>query len=108
MVNIEKISETAMMIISYSGFAKSCYMEALHLAKTGKFSQADEKIKEGDENFVEAHHGHGELLQEEMEIQEPRVSLLMTHAEDQLMGAEITKTFTLELIDLYKDKDQGG
>ena len=104
MVDIEKISETAMEIISYSGLAKSCYLEALHFAKTGDFLQADEKIKEGDKSFVQAHYGHGGLLQEEMEVQEPRISLLMTHAEDQLMGAEMSKTFIMELMDLYKNQ----
>ena len=38
MVNIERISETAMGVITYSGMAKSCYMEALALAKQGKFA----------------------------------------------------------------------
>lgn len=104
MVNIEKISETAMGIITYSGMAKSCYMEALYLAKQGDFSGADEKIKEGDASFVEAHHGHGALLQEEMSTEEPQISLLMTHAEDQLMGAEMLKIVILELIEIYKDK----
>lgn len=104
MVNIEKISETAMGIITYSGMAKSCYMEALYLAKQGQFSQVEEKLREGDASFVEAHHGHGELLQEEMSTEEPQTSLLMTHAEDQLMGAEMLKIVILELIEIYKDK----
>lgn len=102
MVNIEKISETAMGIITYSGMAKSCYMQALYLAKEGKFSESDEKIKEGDDSFVEAHHGHGDLLQLEMSTEEPQISLLMTHAEDQLMGAEMLKLVIVELIEIYK------
>ena len=44
MVNIEKISASAMEVITYSGMAKSCYMEALALAKEGKFSEADKKL----------------------------------------------------------------
>lgn len=107
MINIEKITETAMGLITYSGMAKSCYMEALYFAKQGKFQEADEKLKEGDKNFVEAHHGHGELLQTEMESGEPQISLIMTHAEDQLMGAEMLKTVIIELIEIYKDKKKG-
>ena len=102
MASISKITETAMILITYSGMAKSCYMEALALAKQGKFKEADQKIQEGDENFVQAHHGHGELLQEEMSTEESQTSLLMTHAEDQLMGAETLKMLILELIDIYK------
>ena len=102
MADIGKITETAMILITFSGMAKSCYMEALALAKQGDFAAAEAKISEGDEHFVEAHHGHGALLAEEMETEEPQTSLLMTHAEDQLMGAETLKTLILEMIDIYK------
>lgn len=102
MADIGKITETAMILITFSGMAKSCYMEALALAKQGKFAEAEAKISEGDDNFVEAHHGHGALLSEEMSTEEPQTSLLMTHAEDQLMGAEALKTVVLELIEIYK------
>ena len=95
-----------MVLITYSGMAKSCYMEALALAKQGKFAEADEKIAEGDENFVQAHHGHGELLSEEMSKKEPQTSLLMTHAEDQLMGAETLKLVILELINIYRKMEE--
>ena len=104
MVNIEKISETAMGVITYSGMAKSCYMEALALAKQGKFTEADEKIQEGGKHFVEAHNGHLDVLQAEMNTEEPQISLLMTHAEDQLMAAETLKTVILELIELYRER----
>lgn len=104
MVNIEKISTTAMGVITYSGMAKSCYMEALALAKEGKFSEADEKLEEGGKNFVEAHNGHMDVLQEEISTEEPQISLLMTHAEDQLMSAETLKIVILELIEIYKEK----
>ena len=97
MVNIEKISAAAMGVITYSGMAKSCYMEALALAKQGSFSEADEKLKEGSENFVEAHNGHMDVLQEEINTEEPQISLLMTHAEDQLMAAETIKLLASEL-----------
>ena len=102
MADISKITETAMILLTYSGMAKSCYMEAMALAKQGKFEEADAKITVGDGYFVEAHHGHGELLQEEMSTEESQASLLMTHAEDQLMGAESLKIVILELIDIYK------
>lgn len=104
MVNIEKISVSAMEVITYSGMAKSCYMEALALAKQGDFSEADKKIEEGGAHFVEAHNGHMDVLQEEVNTEEPQISLLMTHAEDQLMSAETLKIVVLELIEIYREK----
>lgn len=97
-----------MGVITYSGMAKSCYMEALALAKEGKFSDADEKLEEGAKNFVEAHNGHMDVLQEEISTEEPQISLLMTHAEDQLMSAETLKIVILELIEIYKDKKENN
>lgn len=64
----------------------------LAAAKEGNYDRADELIKEGDESFVQAHHAHIGLLQEEVVSLEPQISLLMVHAEDQLMGAETIKT----------------
>lgn len=105
MVSIEKMAECAMLMISYAGMAKSCYMEALQFAKQGKFTEADEKIAEGEKNFTEAHDGHHDLLQTEVTTGEPQICLLMTHAEDQLMSAETLKTVILELIEIYKRKE---
>ncbi|MCI5597516.1 MAG: PTS lactose/cellobiose transporter subunit IIA [Lachnospiraceae bacterium] len=104
MVNIEKMAECAMLMISYAGMAKSCYMEALQLTKQGKFTEADKKIEEGDKNFTEAHNGHHDLLQVEVTTGEPQICLLMTHAEDQLMSTETIKTIILELIEIYKER----
>lgn len=39
-----------------------------------------------------------------MNTEEPQISLLMTHAEDQLMAAETLKTVILELIELYRER----
>lgn len=102
MANVEKMAETAMEIVTYAGMAKSSYLQGLAAAKEGNYGRADELIKEGDGSFVQAHHAHVGLLQEEMVSLEPQISLLMAHAEDQLMGAETIKTMVSELIELYR------
>ena len=104
MVSVEFITEKAMGIITYAGMAKSSYMEALGFAKQEKFSESDDKLKEGSRYIVESHHIHADLLQKEMSPEEPQISLLMAHAEDQLMGAEMLKLVIMELIELHKDK----
>ena len=94
---------TAFEIISAVGTARSTYIEAIQKAKEGKFDEAKQMIKEGDEMFVQGHHAHAKLLTYEAENgQGSSLSLIILHAEDQLMSAEGFKTIALEFIDLYK------
>ena len=100
---MEGLELTAFEIISAVGTARSSYIEAIQKAKAGDFEGAEKLIKEGDEMFVQGHHAHAGLLQVEAEQgQGSAVSLIILHAEDQLMSAEGFKTIALEFIDLYK------
>lgn len=100
---MEGLELTAFEIISAVGTARSSYIESIQKAKEGKFDEAEQLIKEGDEMFVQGHHAHAKLLQHEAENgQGSAVSLIILHAEDQLMSAEGFKIIALEFIDLYK------
>jgi len=100
---MEGLELTAFQIISAVGAARSSYIEAIQKAKEGDFDGAAQLIKEGDEMFIEGHHAHAGLLKIESENgQGSAVSLIIMHAEDQLMSAEGFKTIALEFIDLYK------
>ncbi len=98
---MEGLELIAFQIISAVGTARSSYIEAIQRAKAGDFDGAEALIKEGDEMFVEGHHAHAGLLQQEAEGGKT-LSLLILHAEDQLMSAEGFKTIALEFIDVYK------
>lgn len=100
---MEGLELTAFEIISAVGTARSSYIEAIQRAKAGEFEEAKKMIAEGDEMFVQGHHAHAGLLQVEAEKgQGSAVSLIILHAEDQLMSAEGFKTIALEFIDLYQ------
>ena len=47
---------------------------------------------------------HLQLLQQEMNTQEPQITMLMAHAEDQLMSAETIKTLIQEIILLIESR----
>ncbi len=98
---MEGLELIAFQIISAVGTARSSYIEAIQEAKKGNFEGAEKLIAEGDEVFVEGHDAHAKLLQEEANGNSV-VSLLILHAEDQLMSAEGFKTIAQEFIDLYK------
>jgi len=100
---VEGLELIAFNIISSVGTARSSYIEAIQKAKEGDFEAAEALIKEGDEVFVEGHNAHAGLLQQEAEGGPgSTLSLLILHAEDQLMSAEGFKTIAQEFIEVYK------
>lgn len=88
-------------IISNVGSAKSFYLEAIAQAKTGAFEEAKASIVQGTEFFQLGHHAHMELVQKEAMGEGETLTLLLAHAEDQLMAADSFKIIAQEFIDLY-------
>ncbi|WP_042272719.1 PTS lactose/cellobiose transporter subunit IIA [[Clostridium] dakarense] len=89
-------------IISNVGGARSCYVEAIGLAKNGDAKAAMDMISEGEALFVNGHRAHAKLVQEEAAGNPVVPNLLLIHAEDQLMSAETFKIVALEFISLYE------
>ena len=100
MANVEQISQVAMQVITYAGMAKSSYLEALKYYRENDQTAYEQSLSNGDESFTQAHEAHLQLLQQEMNTQEPQITMLMAHAEDQLMNAETTKIMAEEIIKL--------
>ena len=92
----EEMELICFQLIANSGAAKSSFVEAIQLAKKGQFEDANEKLEEAEEAFVEAHKIHAELIQKEAGGEKTEFSLLFMHAEDQLLAQE--------LIELYRNK----
>ena len=101
----EKEEEQIFELITAAGGAKSTFMEALYKAKEGDYSEADKLMAQGTAYFVQGPHAHAAMLENEGNGVEMTVRLILAHAEDQLMSAELTKTMVEELIALYKTKD---
>lgn len=93
----------AFTIISSVGTATSNYIKAIRMAKAGDFDGARRLMKEGADSFLAGHKAHAELLtQEAGGAAESPVTLLLVHAEDQLMNASAFKTLAQEFIDVYE------
>ncbi|MPQ42939.1 PTS lactose/cellobiose transporter subunit IIA [Clostridium tarantellae] len=97
MENLELVS---FKIISSVGMAKSSYIESMKMVENGDLNLANEKIKEGDKFFTEGHNAHSELIQQEANGNSVTPTILLMHAEDQLMSAEIIKIMAKEIIKL--------
>ena len=80
-------------IISSVGMAKSSY-EAMRAAAAGNFDEATAKIK--------GHNAHSDLIEQESNGTPVVPSLLLLHAEDQMMSSETIRLMAEENIKLYK------
>lgn len=89
-------------IITCVGSAKSVFVEAIGLAKQGDCAAARAKITEGDGYFTEGHYAHADLIAQEADGNSVALSLLLIHAEDQLMSAETARIYAMEFIELYE------
>lgn len=100
----EEMEMICFQLIANSGAAKSAYLEALELAKTGQEQAAQAKLAEAEECFVLAHHVHSELIQKEASGQQTPVSLLLMHAEDQMASVEVVQLLVRELMAVHQAK----
>lgn len=89
-------------IIAASGGAKSAYMAAIDAAKEGDLEKARELMAQGEEFMNQGHEPHAKLIQQEAAGESAPVSLLLIHAEDQMMGAEQFKALADQMITLYE------
>ena len=101
---MEKLEEISMMIIANSGAARSNAFGALSAAKKGEFDEAEGLLKEAEEGLQVAHESHRELLKLDATGQVDRVSILLCHAQDHLMGSALAVDLIKEMVALYKDK----
>lgn len=103
---MNEIQLACFSIISFVGDAKSCYMQAVREAKKGNLEAAHDLVTQGAKHFVEGHNAHMALVSREADTGDVPMSLILIHAEDQLMDAESCKTYALEFIALHEKLEE--
>lgn len=98
----EEVQMLSFQMILHAGNARSDAMEALLLAKKGKFDEAAEKMEAADEAFTEAHHMQTNLLHNEANGETTEFSVILIHAQDHLMNALTIKDLAVEMIDMHQ------
>ncbi|MGX8833372.1 PTS lactose/cellobiose transporter subunit IIA [Amedibacillus sp. YH-ame6] len=88
-------------MIASMGEASSSYMEAIDCAKEGKIDEARACITKGEQEALECHRAHANLLKDMANNIKIEVTLLLLHAEDQMMNGELMKLMANELIEVY-------
>lgn len=99
---MEGLELIAFEIISNVGMAKSLSIEALRAVRSGNYEEGNEKLAEASKFLTEGHHAHTELIQKEAAGERTEFSLMLMHAEDQMMSAETIKSLAEEMIEMYK------
>lgn len=99
---MEGLELQCFQIISAVGMARSSYIEAIQSAKQGDFEKAKNQIAEGEQSFLQGHAAHAKMIQQEAAGNHVQTSLLLIHAEDQLMSAETFKIIAQEMLQNYE------
>lgn len=86
---MEGMEQICFEMISAAGAARSSFIEAIDNVKSGDLKAAEEAMKEGEKYQVDCHKVHHDLITQEASGKPADVSLLLIHAEDQLMAAEM-------------------
>jgi len=102
----KNMEEIAMKIIANAGAARSKAFEALAEAKKGDFEKAKELLKSSDSFAHEAHKSHSALLTMYANGEFEQSDILISHAQDHLMCAELAKELIAEIIELRKDAER--
>lgn len=97
----EQSQLVAFTIISYSGTARALIHEAMDAMRQGDFDLADQKMKEADEQIVQAHQAQTDLLQQFASGVEIEIQIIMVHAQDHLMTTMTLKENALEVKEIY-------
>ncbi|MDR0921583.1 MAG: PTS lactose/cellobiose transporter subunit IIA [Lactobacillales bacterium] len=90
----------AFNIISSVGSAKSLVMESMMNARSGKFVEAKENIKQANELLIQGEKAHFEVITQEAKKKNIGLSLLFIHAEDQLMSTVTLRDIATEMLEM--------
>lgn len=99
---MDQLEKDIFEIIVNAGQGKAYAYEALSEAEKGNFEKIDSLYENADEYFNKAHNIQTRLMQEEMNEDSKLVSLLMVHAQDQLMTALESRDLIKSLIKMYQ------
>jgi PTS system cellobiose-specific IIA component len=103
----EELYNLSFQLILHSGNARSLSMEAIFAAKEKKFTEAFAKLREADQEFIQAHQFQTHLIQAEAGGEEIELPIILVHAQDHLMTALTVKDLAQEIIELRQEIVKG-
>ncbi|WP_431086896.1 PTS lactose/cellobiose transporter subunit IIA [Paenibacillus sp. 8b26] len=101
--DVEELQMRVFGLISGAGEAKSNFYEALEMARLGKYDEAEQCKKNGQQALKQAHRVQTDLITEEASGTKTEVGILMVHAQDHLMNTILVKELLDQLITMQKE-----
>lgn len=97
------MEEMIFNIIVHGGNARAFAYEALKEAREGNYDKADELMVQCKEEMTLAHNTQTELVQMDVRGEDVKISLLLVHAQDQLMTTMSEQSLIMQMIEMQKE-----
>lgn len=95
-MNKEELQLISFNMIAHIGEAKRLFMEAIELSE--KKIDSSKVFQKGEEQLKCAHKAHFDVIQKEANGENIEFSIMLMHAEDQLMTVELLKELSKKII----------
>lgn len=96
------LEEAVMEIIVNAGQSRSLCFEALHAARQGNLDEAKSLLREADGYARQAHKMQTKLIEQDAGEARQPMTLIMVHAQDNLMNSLLARELSEEIIHLYQ------
>ncbi|GKQ43447.1 PTS cellobiose transporter subunit IIA [Companilactobacillus sp. RD055328] len=100
---MDGLEKVAFDIISNTGEARSILMNIIKEVEKGNFDSYEEEYKKANDCLKTASKVHLQLISSEAQQKEVPFNLLLVHAEDQMMAAELVRDLTEHIVHLNKE-----
>lgn len=107
---MEESEKQIMGLISSSGESRSKAFEALQKVRSHDYETAKQLLQESKDMDVEAHNIQTKMIQQELsaDYDSGPITLLMVHAQDHYMTAQLSRDLIEELIKIFQERDNEG
>lgn len=98
--------QVCLQMILHAGNARAAAYQALASAALGDFPAAQASLEEADRELALSQRQHQAALAAEAQGVAAHPTLLLVHAEDQLMTASSERTLVEQVVQLYRRLDE--
>ena len=105
---MDESEKDIMGLISSSGESRAKAFEALQQVRTHNYDEAHKLLKESQDLDTEAHNIQTKMIQKELNegSEANKITLLMVHAQDHYMTAQLSRDLIEELIRIFQERDR--